>query len=197
MRLLEFTKDGGGANPQQSRARRARRELPGPVTPAKPAAPANPDRIPPAASKIRSEAYPVQAAPVRKLVQRGPIDLEQLQQRIGFLERRLQDQPNKSERNATRKDLDQLRQRMDRMELALETELATGRMREDRLLQAVERPPLKILVKTRAIQFWQIDLPRIAIWLLKAARNGWQEFQPEWWPQLASAWKESLDKARR
>jgi hypothetical protein len=197
MRLLEFSKDGGGANPQQSRALRARRETAAPLTQAKPTRQATSARLPPRASKLRNEADPGQGSTVRKLVQRGPIDLEQLQQRIGFLERRLQDQPTKAEQLATRKDLDQLRERMTRMEHALEQELATGHMREDRLLQALDRPPLKIWVKTRATQFWQEDLPRIAAWLLKAARRGWEEIQPEWWPQLVRAWKESLEKARR
>ena len=161
------------------------------------AAQPGPTRRPPNASKIHNEAHPIQGAAVRKLVRRGPIDLEQLQQRIGFLERRLQDQSNKTEQLATRKDLDQLRARMNHLEHALEHELATGHMREERLLQALDRPPFKILVKMRAIRFWQEDLPRVAAWLLEAARNRWQEFQPEWWPQLVNAWKESLEKARR
>lgn len=197
MRLLEFSKDAGGANPQQSRARRAKREPNTPPPQTKSASQPNPARMPPIAAKIRNEAYPIQGTAVRKLIQRPPIDLELLQQRIGFLERRLQDQSNKTEQLATRNDLEQLRERMIRMEHTLAQELVTSHTREDRLLQALDRPPLKTLLKTRAIQFWQEDMPRIAAWLLKTANSGWQEFQPEWWPQLASAWKESLEKARR
>jgi hypothetical protein len=197
MRLLEFSRDAGGANPQRARAPRARREPDAPTDQAKPADKPSTARLSQGASKMRSDSYSIQGSAVRKLLQRGPIDLEQLQQRIGFLERRLQEQSGKTEPLATRKDLDQLRERMNRMEHSLTQELASARTREDRLLQALDRPPLKILLKTRAIQFWQHDVPRIAAWLLKVARSGWQEFQPEWWPQLASAWKQSLEKARR
>jgi hypothetical protein len=130
-------------------------------------------------------------------VQRAPVDLELLQQRIGFLERRLQDQSDRTEKLATIKDIDQLRERMKRMESSLEQELATARTREERLLKALDRPPLKVYLRTRAIQFWHQDLPLIGAWLLKMARSAWREFQPEWWPQLAQAWKESLEKARR
>jgi hypothetical protein len=197
MRLLEFSKDRGGANPQQSRARRAKSQSHAPLTPTKPAARPDPARTPPDDSKIREETYPMRGSAVRKLVRRGPIDLEQLQQRIGFVERRLQEESVKTEQLATRTDVEQLRERMNRIEHTLEQELTTAHTREERLLQALDRPPLKILVKTRAIQFWQEDLHRIAAWLLKTARRGWQEFQPEWWPQLASAWKEALEKARQ
>jgi hypothetical protein len=120
-----------------------------------------------------------------------------LQQRIVFLERRLQDPSNKTEKLVTLRDIDQLRERMNRMENTLEQELASARTREDRLLEALDRPPLKTLLRTSAIQFWRRDLPLIGAWLLKMARSGWQEFQPEWWPQLARAWQESLEKARR
>ena len=197
MRLLEFSKDRGGANPQQSTTRRAKPQPPVPLTPTKPATRPHPARTPPGDSKIRDESYPTQGSSVRKLVRRGPIDLEQLQQRIGFVERRLQEQSIKTEQLATRMDVEQLRERMNRIEHTLGQEVTNAHAREDRLLQALDRPPLKILLKTRALQFWREDLPRIAAWLLKTARRGWQEFQPEWWPQLASAWKEALEKARR
>jgi hypothetical protein len=198
MRLLEFNKDEGGANPQHTRSRPDKRKPIAPVTQANPVRPSKPSRIPASASKIRNTAHPIQGTAIRKPVQHAPIDLELLQQRIGFLERRLQDQSDKTEKLATRKDIDQLRERMNRMENSLEQELATSRTREDRLLQAlVDRPPLKTYLRTRAIQFWRQDLPLIGAWLLKMARSAWQEFQPEWWPQLANAWKESLEKARR
>jgi len=197
MRLLEFSRDAGGANPQRARAPRAKRNPDPPSDQAKPAAKPNPAHIAQGASKMSSESYSIRGSAVRKLLQRGPIDLEQLQQRIGFLERRLQEQSGKTEQLATRKDLDQLRERMNRLEHSFTQELASARTREDRLLQALDRPPLKILLKRRTIQFWQHDLPRISAWLLKMARSCWLEFQPEWWPQLASAWKQSLEKARR
>ena len=197
MRLLEFNKDEGGANPQHSRSRPAKRQPVAPVTQANPTGRSKPSRIPASALKVRNEAYTIQGTAIRKLVQRAPIDLEQLQQRLGFLERRLQDQSSKSEKLSTLKDIDKLRERMDRMENTLEQELATARTREDCLLEALKRPPIKTLLRTRAIQFWRRDLPLIVVWVLKMARSGWQEFQPEWWPQLARAWKESLEKARR
>jgi hypothetical protein len=197
MRLLEFNRDDGGANPQHARSRPDKRKPVTPVTQANPARPSKPSRIPASASKVRNTAYPIQGTAIRKPVLHGPIDLELLQQRMGFLERRLQDQSNKTEKLATLKDIDQLRERMNRMESSLEEELETARTREERLLQALDRPPLKTYLRTRAIQFWRHDLPLIGAWLLKLARSAWQEFQPEWWPQLARAWKESLEKARR
>ena len=197
MRLLEFNRDEGGANPRRAKARHPERESLAPATQAHPPGKSKPPSTPASATKVHNEAYPLHGTAIRKLVQRAPIDLEQLQQRIGFLERRLQDQTNKTEKLATLSDIETLRERMNRLENTLEQEAANARMREDRLLEALDRPPLKILLRTRAIQFWRQDLPRIGAWLLKMARSGWQEFQPEWWPQLARAWKESLDKARR
>ena len=130
-------------------------------------------------------------------MRRVPIDLEQLQQRIGFLERRLQDQSSMTEKPTTVRDLNVLRERMNRLENSLEQELVAARSRESRLLESLDKPPLKILLRTRAIRFWREDLPVIGAWLLRIAHHWWQEVQPEWWPQLASAWKESLEKARR
>jgi len=199
MRLLEFNKDDGGANPQHARSRPDKRKPPvAPVTQTtNPGRASKPSRIPASASRVRNTVYPIQGTAIRKPVQRAPVDLELLQQRIGFLERRLQDQSDKTEKLSTLKDIDQLRERMNRMENSLEQEIATARTREDRLLQALDRPPLKIYLRTRAIQFWRQDLPLIGAWLWKMARSAWLEFQPEWWPQLARAWKESLEKARR
>lgn len=197
MRLLEFNKDEGGANPKHSRSRSSKREPVAAVTQANPTVQPKPPRTPASASKVRSEAYPIQGTAIRKLVHRAPIDLEQLQQRIGFLERRLQDQSNKTEKLASLRDIQQLRERMNRMENTLEQELAATRSREGRLMEALDSISLKTLLKTYAIRFWRQDLPIIGAWLLKIARSWWQELQPEWWPQLVSAWKESLAKARR
>ena len=197
MRLLDFNKDVGGANPQHSRSRPPKRKPLAQVSQSKPVRLPTPPRGATSNPKTRNEAYSIQGTTIRKLVHRAPIDLEQLQQRLAFLERHLQDQSNKAEQLATLKDIDQLRQRMNRMENTLAQELATARTRENRLLEALDRPPLKILLRMRAIQFWRQDLPLIGAWLLKVARSGWQEYQPEWWPQLARAWKESLEKARR
>jgi hypothetical protein len=183
MRLLEFNKDEGGANPQHARSRPDARKPVAPVAQTNSSRPSKPSRIPSSAAKVRNTVYPLQGTAIRKPVQHAPIDLELLQQRIGFLERRLQDQSDKTEKLATLKDIDQLRERMNRMENSLE--------------QALHRPPLKTYLRTRAIQFWRQDFPRIRAWMLKMTRSAWQEFQPEWWPQLASAWKESLEKARR
>lgn len=179
------------------RSRSPKREPVAAVTQANPTVQPKPPRTPASAPKVHSEAYPIQGTAIRKLVHRAPIDLEQLQQRIGFLERRLQDQSNKTEKLASLRDIEQLRERMNRMENTLEQELAATRSREDRLMEALDRPPLKTLLRTYAIRFWRQDLPIIGAWLLKLARSWWQELQPEWWPQLASAWKESLEKARR
>ena len=196
MRLLEFTKDEGGANPQRSKARSRKHEPTAPITHASPSDQSIPSTTVPDPNS-RSEAHPIQGTAIRKLVRRVPIDLEQLQQRIGFLERRLQDQPSKTEKLTTVRDLNMLRERMNRLENSLEQELVAARSRESRLLKALDKPPLKILLRTRAIRFWREDLPVIGAWLTRIAHRWWQEVQPEWWPQLASAWKESLEKARR
>ena len=197
MRLLEFDKDEGGANPQRSRSRPPKRKPVAAVTQATPSSQQKPPPAPATAPKVRNEAHPIQGTAIRKLAHRAPIDLEQLQQRIGFLERRLQDRSSKTEKLTTLKDIEQLRERMNRLENTLEQELATARSREGRLLEALERPPLKALLRQRAIRFWRQDLPLIGAWLLKMSHSWWREFQPEWWPQLARAWKESLEKARR
>ena len=197
MRLLEFNKSEGGANPQRTRSHPPKRKPAAPVTQVKPVTPSKPSRISTSAAHVQNKAYPIQGTAIRKPVHRAPVDLELLQQRIGFLERRLQDQADKTEKLATLKDIDQLRERMKRMENSLEQELAMARTREDRLLQALDRPPLKIYLRTRAIRFWRQDLPLIGARLLKMGHRAWLEFQPEWWPQLARAWKESLEKARR
>jgi hypothetical protein len=197
MRLLEFNRDEGGANPRRAKSHARKRKSPTTVkqtTPTKPP----PTTIPPApASKLRSEAYPVQGTALRKLVRRPPIDLEQLQQRIGFLEKRLQDQSNKPGAPATVRDLETLRQRLNRLESGLDQELQAARAREERMLKALDRPPFKTLVRARALLFWRRDLPCIGAWLRRAGHSWWQENQPEWWQQFAHAWKESLDKARR
>ncbi len=195
MRLLEFNKDEGGANPQRSRPRK--REPIARDVQSIPSDQPTPPSTPTSTQKVRSEAHPIQGTAIRKLVRRAPIDLELLQQRIGFLERRLQDQPNRTEKLASLRDIEQLRERMNRMENTLEQEFAAARTREGHLKESLVRPPLKTLLRTRAIRFWRQDLPIIGAWLLKIARSWWQELQPEWWPQLASAWKESLEKARR
>jgi septal ring factor EnvC (AmiA/AmiB activator) len=197
MRLLEFNRDDGGANPGRTNSRaRKRRPTTGvtQTTPSKSLPPAIPSAQSP---KIRSEAYPIQGTALRKLVRRPPIDLEQLQQRIGFLEKRLQDPSNKAQAPVTARDLDKLRQRVNRLESSLDQEMEAARAREERMLNALDRPPLKALVKARAILFWRHDLPRIGAWLLRAGHAWWQENQPEWWPRFANAWKESLEKARR
>jgi hypothetical protein len=197
MRLLEFNKDEGGANLRRSKAHAQKPKTAADATQTIPSHPLPPSKRPGANPKIRSEAYPVESTALRKLARRPPIDLEQLQQRIGFLEKRLRAPSNNTETVATARDLDTLKQRLTRLEASLDRELQAARTREEQLLKAIERPPLKTLVRERAIGFWQRDLPRILAWLRRAGSNWWQENQPEWWPQFAHAWKESLDKARR
>ena len=183
MRLLEFNKGEGGADPQRVRSHPPKRKTATPGTQVNPVTPSRPSRIPTSTAHVQTKAYPIQGNAIRKPVQRAPFDLELLQHRIGFLEKRLQEQSDKTDKLATLKDINQLRERMNRMESSLE--------------QALHRPPLKTLLKARAIQFWHQDRPLIGAWLLRMARSAWQEFQPEWWPQLARAWQESLEKARR
>jgi len=40
------------------------------------------------------------------------------------------------------------------------------------------------------------NVPAIARWFKEAAIEWFDDSKPGWWPTLAAAWKESLDKAR-
>ena len=195
MRLLEFNKDEDGANPRRSapptqaapppaRAPRSSRQSETRET-------SRVTRLPP------GEAFRIEGNTLRKPQSRSPIDLEQLQQRMDLLEKRLQKQSTNPDNRNLLQELRQLQQRIKRLELSLDNELWAARQREHTMLELLNRPPLKEIVRTRLIRFRDSDLPVILAWLKRAARNWWLDSQPGWWPQFAQAWQESLDKARR
>jgi len=173
MRLLEFNQDGGGANPRR----------PGP-----------PESPPPKAPPVVTPAPARAARPDRP---HRPIDLEQLQQRIGFLERRLQEQGRETGRLATSAALEQLREHVLRLEGNLHEGLNAAQRREDRLLEALDRPSLMARARDRLSRARHRNLPAVRRWLAGAARGWWDYHRPGWWPRFAAAWQEALDRARQ
>ena len=197
MRLLEFNKDEDGANPRRTTPR------------SQPTPP--PARAPQSQSPLRAntrkaagvtrlppgKAYPIEGNTLRKPVQRSPIDLEQLQQRIELVEKCLQEQSGNVDNRTLLKELGHLQQRIKRLELNLDTELWVSRQREHTMLELLNKPPFKVVAKARLIRFRDADIPVILGWLQRAAQNWWLDSQPGWWPRFAQAWQESLEKARR
>lgn len=196
MKLLEFNKDDGGANPRRpSRSPQHHKTL-AKAPPARAAGPQRP-AIPPKAPKPdRALVYPLAGNALRKL-RNSPVDLEQLQQRIDFIERHLQDESRKTDQHARTRDLEKLKQRMKRLECSLEDELTNARQREERMLAALNKPPLMTVIRERLIYFRREELPVILDWSKRAAKSWWADSQPCWWPQFYRAWQEALDKARR
>jgi len=195
MRLLEFNRDEGGANPQQAmRSRSPRKKAVPPVS------------IPRKAARVTTEApanpqlgkvFQVKTSAVRKPANRGPIDLEHLQQRIAMLERRIQARTEQAAEHPAIKELEQLKQRMKLLERKLDNELWLASQREQTMLELLSKQPIKAQIKQMLVRFWREHLPAIGRWLQGAALSWWQDNQPRWWPELARAWQESLDKARR
>lgn len=193
MRLLEFNRDDGGANPQQSVREQARRKTPvKPVDqPRKPSLPVS-DLF----AKRQAKVFPVKTNTTRKPIRRGPIDLEQLQHRIAVLERHIQTRANHAGEHPAVKDLEILKQRMKLLERNLENELWAAKQREQSMLEMLSRRPFKAAVKQELMKTWRVRLPAIGRWLQSAANAWWSDNQPRWWPQFARAWQESLEKAR-
>jgi hypothetical protein len=195
MRLLEFNRDEGGANPQQ-----AVRGQPGRKTPATPVdrprkspVPSKPELF----ANRQAKVFPVKTSTTRKPVPRGPIDLEQLQHRIAVLERRIQARAEQTGEHPAVKELELLKQRMKLLERNLENELWAAKQREQTMLEILSRRPLKAVVKLQLMKLWRVKLPATERWLQAAAREWWVDNQPRWWPEFARAWQESLEKARR
>lgn len=191
MRLLEFNKDDSGANPRRSPAKSA---------PAKPARKTPPVRraktgglTPPGSGKV----FPAAGGGLIRPARNGPVDLEQLQSRIDFLENRLQSQSERLDTLATARELETLKDHVQRLEHNVETELRASRERENTMLELARRPTLKVTIRNRFTQFRQSDLPAAVRWIRHVLRLWWKDVQPEWWPRFARAWQESLDKARR
>jgi hypothetical protein len=194
MRLLEFSRDDGGANPQQAvRGQPARKAPAAPVEPPRKPVHTAPELF----AKRQAKVFPVKTSTSRKPIRRGPIDLEQLQHRIAVLERRIQARAEQPGEHPAVKELELLKQRMKLLERNLENELWAARQREQTMLEILSRRPLKIVVKQQLKKLWRVSLPAAGRWLQATASDWWIDNQPRWWPAFARAWQESLEKARR
>lgn len=194
MRLLEFNRDDGGANPQQAVRDPARRKAPAtPVeSPRKPV-----HTAPELFANRKAKVFQVKTSTTRKPIRRGPIDLEQLQQRITVLEQRLQARAEQPGEHPAIKELALLKQRMKLLERNLESELWAARQREHTMLEILSRRPLKVVIQQRLVRLWRVQLPATGRWLQAVANEWWDDNQPRWWENVAQAWRESLEKARR
>lgn len=193
MRLLEFNKDEGGANPRRPGskppAKKAATVQPLP-TPSQRSARANPNPTARRGFAINGNTLPKPASA-------PPVVLEDLQERIATLEKRLEEVSGKAGRKASVKELRQLQQRIRHLESSLDSELWQAKQREHTMLEMLAKQPLKARIRLRYTRFIESDLPAIGRFLKAAMHNWWQDSQPGWWPRFARNWKESLDKARR
>lgn len=155
---------------------------------------ARPTTLPP---QQHNTVYPLHGnAAVQQPVRRKPIDLEQLQQRIEVLEKRMRQRERNNSSGISAKDIKQLRQRMQLLERSMHNELWSARQREHALLEMLARPPLTTSLRLKGRKLLQQDLPATGRKLHSAGSAWWQDHQPEWWPQFMAAWQESLDRAR-
>lgn len=194
MRLLEFNRDEGGANPQQAVRRQPRHKASAtPIDrPRKPPAQTSPELF----ANRKAKVFPVKTGTTRKPPPRAPIDLEQLQQRIAVLERRVQARVQQTGEHPAAKELEHLKKRMKLLERNLENELWAARQREHTMLEMLSRRPFKVAARQYVMKLWRVNLPAVWRWLQSASREWWADNQPRWWPQIAQAWQESLEKAR-
>ena len=132
------------------------------------------------------------SAPVR----RQPIDLEQLQQRIEVLDRRMRDRARTQGDQLPVQDLDKLKQRMKLLERTVHNELWAAKQREHTLLEMLARPPLKQQLRDSVKRLQTHTLPATRAWFSNFRRDWWDLNQPVWWDGFTRAWHESLDKAR-
>ena len=202
MRLLEFGLDEGGANPIPTRPRPLPEtakpfKVPESVSTASPA-PREARRKPalkhPAAAKTAT-VHPLKSA-ATATVQRKPIDLEQLQQRITVLEQRIKARAEALGNEVAAKDLEMLKQRMKLLERNIENELWAARQREYNMLQMMAKPTLKRAILQGFTTFKLKTFPVLLQSLREWYGYWWLNSQPGWWHSFAAAWQESLDKAR-
>lgn len=164
---------------------------------------ARPLKRPPAGKLSPADArvFPINSRPAEKPLRRRPIDLEQLQQRIEMLERRIQEraraQAEQGGSTPANGELEQLRARMKLLERRIEGELWSARQREYTLLEMLARPSLQARAKQQAIRLITTAPETVLRWLNSGWGAWWQHAQPMWWPRFATAWKEALQNARR
>lgn len=190
LRLLEFNRDAGGANPRRPAVATA-------PLPARAPQPRKSSRPTAQAGKPGKRLFPVADNTVIKPARRSPIDLEALQSRIHDLERRVRHHSGRIERHAAVADLETLQLRMQRLEQNLNSELWCARQREHTMLEMLSKPPLKTVVSKHLMHLWQSDIPAARHWLQRTTTSWWHDSQPGWWPRFAAAWQQSLDQARR
>lgn len=190
MRLLELDTDSG-SNPQAAVLGKKHAKKPARKAPR----PARSSTAPAAQTTI----YPLHGnAAVQQPVRRQPIDLEQLQQRIEILEKRMRQRERAREAapRIDRKDIEQLKQRMKLLERSMHNELWSAHQREHALLEMLARPPLTTSLRMKGRKLLQQDLPATGRKLHSVGSDLWQHYQPTWWPQFIAAWQESLARAR-
>ena len=192
MRLLEFNRDEGGANPQHLQAPEKASEpaIQSATTIPKPAR---------AATHQRARVFPVKTSTTRKPApaRRSPIDLEQLQQRIVALELRIQERVERRGAQVSTRELELLKQRIQLLERNVNSELWAAKQREYTMLQLLSRPTLQARIQQQLRHIRNHNLPAIGNWLKAEGQQWWQHSQPHWWSRFARAWQESLEQARR
>jgi hypothetical protein len=202
MRLLEFNRDEGGANPIPAKPH----ALPETAKPSlkKPAAAAAPSparattvKRSPKRTKTTKQAkvFPLKSV-TSPQPRRKPIDLEQLQHRVGVLEQRIKARTEALGDEVTAKDLEKLKQRMQLLERNINSELWAAKQREYAMLQIMAKPTLKMALMQGYATFRANTIPALLQSLGESYRHWWTHSQPGWWAGFAAAWQESLDKAR-
>jgi hypothetical protein len=119
-----------------------------------------------------------------------------LQQRVELLEKRIRIRAEKNQAAIPGSELEELKQRLLKLERNINNELWAARQREYTMLEMLAKPPLSKRVGQHLTRFRTHNLPAIGRWLKAAACEWLQDRLPHWWPTIAQAWQESLDKAR-
>ncbi|MEN8205234.1 MAG: hypothetical protein ABFS24_04390 [Pseudomonadota bacterium] len=201
MRLLEFNRDEGGANPIPANPRSQPKTAPPlkQTATAKTPSPARASTVKKSPKRTKS-ARQAKVFPLKSVTppqaRRKPIDLEQLQNRVGVLERRIKARTEALGDEVAAKDLEKLKQRMKLLERNINSELWAAKQREYAMLQMMAKPTLKTILKQGYATFRANTIPALLISLGESYRHWWLHSQPGWWPGFAAAWQESLDKAR-
>lgn len=151
-------------------------------------------QVSPASARVFPINSPVVNSPLRK---KPAIDLEQLQQRIDMLERRIHARLDKQGDPAQKQDIEQLRQRLKLLERKLESELWAAKQREYALLEILAKRTTSQNLKQRLMTFLRAAPSAIWKWIKSAGREWWTDSQPLWWSRFAAAWQEALYRAQR
>ena len=200
MRLLEFSHDKGGANPQHALNPQ---NLPAAAIKTVKASNKTGSNAPVNANPVNinldqpGKIIPLVARPTTKTARRKPIDLEHLQQRIEILEQRMRERAQKHGKQTSNQDLEKLKQRLKLLERSIDNELWAAKQREYTMLEMLARPTLKMAVLQKMTTFRSKTLPAAGCWLKTAGGQWWSDSQPGWWHKVASAWQQSLEQARR